>query len=484
MATAFNLVRNTRVFFTTNVGLVSGVSNAVLATGLTTSNTVELQVLDGFSFKQGTQTAAVQLNEAGATPVRGQRNFNTSLDPVDFSFSTYLRPALVSTKATAEEKVLWNALMGVNPIDTGITIGGTVTGISRTTSSTATATIAGTSMTYAGAVVGDYITVGGATGASGVAFEWDQPAKIISLSGTAIVIEYVSAPSVAAGTTTSLGTLKFYKGAWTEHAAVAPTASYALTSFAGSNLNQLQAFGIIFVVDGAVFVVDNCAMDQSVIDFGLDAISMAAWTGKGTQLRQLNSTEASLAGSTFSGTALAGTSAAKNTSANYITNKLSTVTLQSNIAGVGGIAYTIALTGGSITFANGINYITPANLGVVNSAIGYFTGTRAISGSLNAYLKTGTNTTATLLKDILAGSSSATDTKYRLQVEIGGAANATRVEIEMDGAMLQVPTTETADIISTVIGFTAQSTTTNSSGTGVDYDLQNTNDAVIRYFSA
>ncbi len=481
---AFNLVRNTRVFVTSNVGLLDGIANAVLETGMTTSNTVEIQVLDGFSFKQGTQTANIQLKEAGETPVRGQRTFNTSLDPVDFSFSTYIRPVMASTKATAEEKVLWNALMSSEVIDTsGVTIGGTVTGITRDDTSTAEATIAGTSMTYVGISVGGVYTLSGATGASGVAYEWNQPFRVDSLSATAIGITYISAPSVAAGTTTSLGVLKFFKGAWTEHVAVSPTAAYALSTFAASNKNQLQAFGIIFVVDGAVYVVDNCAMDQAVIDFGLDAIAMVAWTGKGTVLRQLDSSEATLSGSTFTGTALDGTSAAKNTSANYITNKLSTVSLTSNIAGIGGTDYTIALTGGSITFANGIQYITPANLGVVNTAIGYFTGTRAISGTMNAYLRTGTNTTATLLTDILAASSTATDTKFQLTIEIGGGNNATRVAIEMDGAMLQVPTVETADVISTVIGFTAQSTT-NVSATGADYDIENTNDASIRYFSA
>ena len=481
---AFNLVRNTRVFFTTNVGLLSGVSNAVLATGMLPANTVELQVLDGFSFKQGTQTANIQLKEAGATPVRGQRTFNTSLDPVDFSFSTYIRPVMASTKATAEEKVLWNALMSATAIDTtGVVIGGTVTGITRANTTTADAVIAGTTMTYAGIAVGDFITVTGATGAAGVAIEWNAPATVTSLSASAIGITYASAPNVAAGTTTTLGALNFKKGAWVEQVAVAPTAAYSVATFNGSNLNQLQAFGLIFVVDGTVFVVDNCAMDQAVIDFGLDAIAMIAWTGKGTQLRQLTSAQASVAGTTFTGSAIAGTVTAKNTAANYITNKLSTVSLVSNIAGVAGTPYLVALTGGSITFANGITYVTPANLGVVNKAIGYFTGTRNISGTMNAYLRTGTNTTATLLTDILAGSSTATDTKYRLQIEIGGINNATRVEVEMDGAMIQVPTVETADIISTVISFTAQSTT-NVTAAGADYDIQNANDATVRYFSA
>jgi len=41
-------------------------------------------------FSQNTSVDTVTLNEAGAAPVRGQRSFNTALEPVDFSFSTYI----------------------------------------------------------------------------------------------------------------------------------------------------------------------------------------------------------------------------------------------------------------------------------------------------------------------------------------------------------------------------------------------------------
>jgi hypothetical protein len=103
---ALNLVRNSRVFFTTNVDS----AGVVLTTGALPANTYEIQVLDGFTFSQNSNNETVTLSEAGATPVRGQRSFNTSLAPVDFSFSTYMRPKLVSTQTRAEEEPLWNAL--------------------------------------------------------------------------------------------------------------------------------------------------------------------------------------------------------------------------------------------------------------------------------------------------------------------------------------------------------------------------------------
>jgi hypothetical protein len=56
------------------------------------SDTFEIPILDGFSFSQATGTQNVTLNEAGSTPKRGQKIFNTSLEPVDWSFTTYMRP--------------------------------------------------------------------------------------------------------------------------------------------------------------------------------------------------------------------------------------------------------------------------------------------------------------------------------------------------------------------------------------------------------
>ena len=62
MAT-FNLIRNSRVFFTTNVAAGTGV---VAASGFTAANSQELQVLDGFTFSQATNADTITIAEAGA----------------------------------------------------------------------------------------------------------------------------------------------------------------------------------------------------------------------------------------------------------------------------------------------------------------------------------------------------------------------------------------------------------------------------------
>ena len=395
---ALNLIRNSRVFFTTN--LTS--SNNVAASGFTPSNTFELQVQDGFSFSQNTGTETITLNEAGAAPVRGQRSFNTSLDPVDWSFATYIRPTFVegSSPATvgtldaddtigAEESVLWNALAGTTAI-------------------------------------------GGASPG------------------------WVATPG--------------------------PTVPFSTVAFGNSNAHQLQAFGLIIIFDAVTYVIDNCALDSATIDFGLDAIASCQWAGKGTTMRPLATAATATTTSpvTFGG-GLSGTAKLKDTSARYIANKLSTMSVVSDSSGYGGIAsntYTVALTGGSISINNNLTYLTPANLGVVNQPVTYFTGTRAITSSVTAYLKSGSSTdTAALLKDILAAAATNVDNKFAVTVDLGGSTSSTRVSLSMPTAMLTIPTIASEQVISTSITINPQSSTSGA------YDVEAKNELTVTYYS-
>lgn len=373
---SFNLIRNSRMFFTTNVNSGTGV---VASSGFDTTNTREIQVLDGFSFSQNTTAETVTLSEGGAAPVRGQRSFNTALEPVDFSFSTYMRPADGGVNITAEENVLWNALFATEAI------GGT-------------------------------------------------------------------------------------NAAWSEDVSVA---TVVVTN---SQSHQLQKFGIIIVIDGVSYIIDNCALESATIDFGLDAISMIAWAGKGAILRQVSGLTATTGSTVTLGGGLSGTAKGKNTTAPYIANKLSTLTVISGIGGTGA-SYNVALTGGSLTIANNLTYLTPANLGVVNKPVTYFTGTRAISGSINAYLRAGASNTAGLIADMLAGSSTDVDPEFALQIEIGGASSATRVELEMPAAVLTIPSVSTEQVVSTTINFTAQGSAGNA------FDVAAANELEVRYYT-
>jgi hypothetical protein len=387
---AFNLLRNTRAFFTTNVNANTGVVNNG---GFTATNTFEIQVLDGLSFSQNTTAETVTINEAGSAPVRGQRAFNTALDPVEFSFSTYIKPRLVSGEVICEEQYLWNALA------------------------------AGRTPTPADAAI----------------------------DGT--------------------------EAAWTAGAT-------SVLSFENSQAHQLQAFGMLFFMDGTCFVIDNCALDQATIDFGLDALATTAWTGRGTKLRQIQGGAISNTG-TISGTGLTGTANSpvtlKDTAANYIANKLSTMKLHAGINSTAS-AFNIPITGGSITFANNITYLTPANLGVVNQPVTYFTGTRAISGNVTAYLRTGgTNDTSDLIDQLISSSTTDVSPAYNMVFSIGGESNNTKVVLALPAAMLQIPTISTEQVVSTTINFTAHGWV---DATPDAYDLGAANEATLTYHSA
>jgi len=238
-----------------------------------------------------------------------------------------------------------------------------------------------------------------------------------------------------------------------------------------------MAFGLIIRFEDVTYVIDNCAIDSATIDFGLDAIASIAWAGKGTTMRQV-ATSVAIDGSGAMTGGLSGNTKLKDTTAAYIANKLSTMTLSAlAFGGLSAKTYTLALTGGNLTISNNLTYLTPANLGVVNQPITYFTGTRAITASVNAYLKTGTNETSTLLKDMLAASASSTENKFSTEISLGGATNTNKVVLAIPTAQLTIPAINSEQIIATSINLTAQGATTGA------YDLEATNELEVKYYA-
>lgn len=387
---AVNLIRNSRVFFTTNVdsqGRVLAGAYKDEAQPFSTSNTWEIQVLEGMTFSQNTTVDTVTLNEAGATPARGQRSFNTALEPLDFTFSTYLRPNLASTTISCEEKVLWNAFGG----------------------------------------------------------------------------------AIALGTANA---------AWTDGTSPTP----GTFTVANSNKHQLQAFGLIVVFDDLAYAFDNCALDTATIDFGIDAIAAIQWAGKGSLIRQVAiAASAPTAGKvTFTGTDVGATGAeeanAKNTAAKFITNKLTVLQVNDAINDFAGSDYSVPITGGSITMSNNLTYLTPANLGVVNLPITYFTGTRSITGTLTAYLRSGSNNTGGLLQGLLANAATEINPSYAINIQMGGTSG-THVDVGIPAAMLQIPTVNTEQVISTTLTFTGQGYSSTA------FDIDQANEVTVKYYA-
>lgn len=459
---ALNLSRNTKVYFTTNI---AANTNIVNSTGFTNANTVEIQVLDGYKFTQNTNQQTIQPREAGATPTRGQRSFNTDLAPVDWNFASYIRPELAGGKVTAAEKYLWNAMLGNVPLTTSTLTA--VSGISRASTTVGLCTATGAAGFGTQFAVNDVVNI------TNAGYNFDGAFRVLSTASTTIT--YTNPYLLVTDPITATGAIMAGKGQWFE-----ASTAYALTTMANTNTHTLQPFGLVFRVDNAFYAVDNCAVDKADVDFGIDAISQIAWTGKGTATRDLQITSAAL----ITSTGFAAITAPSAT-ANFITNKLSTLSLISNIEGIGGTTYTVPLTGGSLSIANNLTYLTPQILGKVNTPIGYSVGTRAISGSITAYLKTGTNESSTLLKDILTGASTAVDNVFYANISMGGSTNTIKVDFDMPAVMLQVPTVDVQDVVSTTINFTAQSydqeSSVNASST---YNIDNANELKIKYFAA
>lgn len=94
------LLRSSRVFIST------------VTTGFTTANTQEILVQDDLSFSQDSNTTDITVNEAGPRPTRGSKRFNDSLNPAEWSFSTYLLPYLSTTPAgvLTPDYLLWYGL--------------------------------------------------------------------------------------------------------------------------------------------------------------------------------------------------------------------------------------------------------------------------------------------------------------------------------------------------------------------------------------
>jgi hypothetical protein len=104
---ALNLLRNARLF-------VSTVDDST-TTNLAKTNTWEIPILGDFTFTQTNETQDITVNEAGSAPVRGSARFNTALNAVEWSFSSYMRPYInASTAARSLDRVLWHGLFSDN----------------------------------------------------------------------------------------------------------------------------------------------------------------------------------------------------------------------------------------------------------------------------------------------------------------------------------------------------------------------------------
>ena len=373
----------------------------------TAANTFRVGVLDGYSFSQGSESTDVTINEAGSAPNRGSKRFNDALPPAEWSFGTYVRPfkhGAASFRADGTYDMVENILWSA---------------------------LAGTGLSDA--------------------------------SGSAVA--------------TSTG-----------------TANGALVDFVESDVHELMKLNIFFALENTTYRLNDAQINQAEIDFSIDGIAQITWSGNATTIDQVTTayedpSKYQIEAYDADGASLTHSSGSTDTyvenynfadtvgpsDADYLRNKLSSLYLDADAQGGGNASgglddrtYDINITGGSITIANNVTYVTPETIGIVDKPIGSFTGARTITGSLTMYLDTKSNGSNQLLTDLAAATDLVTNVfDLRLYMGVAGAVGsdgdamgsddftAPGVEFNMPRCHLQVPTIETGDLISTTVEFAA-----------------------------
>lgn len=408
MAAQLNLQRNTKVFMST-VDLAGGAAHSAMKP----ANTWQVEILAGYAVSQTAATQDITSLESGLTPDRSQQRFNTALNPVDWNFQAYLKPTGLEKTAGATDKhasgnsmpvadwFLWQGLMSNTSWASGAEIRST----------------------------------------------WQTDGKF----------------------------------------SLAERATGANVFQHSSNFATASEYHIYFKMDNVIYQVSNATVNQATIDAAVDGIATTTWTGFGTNLIELRGDPRDNAVATFGGTLNAGTTLTANSnayettadasyhpwnsynvsgsiaSASFIKNRLSTIDVKHAPSAVGaGVDFTFPVTALSFDYNNNITYLTPEELASLNSPIGQFAGARAISGSLSAYLRGGSDNTAQFLKQIVEDTRTSSAVTSNANLKIGGAT-APFFALNMPSVQFEIPTHSIDDVIGVSVNFLAQET---NKGTG------------------
>lgn len=418
------------------------------------TNIWEVPVLNGYSFTQSTNASTITLNEmsdATGKSRRGQRVFNDSLSPAEWSFDSYARPVLVSSKQRSSDEILWSALVNnnaYNPVlaTTGVSVTGTPT------IATGVLTVAFTE-TVAPFKVGDVVVLAGLSAATGGSIT----------SGTVVTC-------TTSGATITIGTT--FSGVVTATSATIKPASYTSNSteldftFGSSNTTTLGTFDLYFVLGGnqittgnylndgdtTIYQINECSVNEVTMNFEIDGIATFSWAGMGKTITEVDSFDASTA--IVTGFKNGGNLITNNLVRNRLT-ALSAVSTSPTAT-----TYSLAITGGSITISNNMTFLTPETLGVVNQPLGHVTGTRSVSGSFTTYLDEATNGSIDLYKNLVTATSTITNS-FALQFFVGGKNGAGThpvgpgVMFDLGQCHLEIPSINNDDVIAVEVNFTA-----------------------------
>lgn len=248
----------------------------------------------------------------------------------------------------------------------------------------------------------------------------------------------------------------------------------------GSNIVDLGSFDLYFVLGATgaananyaegsgvkIYKIEGCVVNEASIDFDVEGLATISWSGQGKLLSNQ---------STFDATGAITEGIASTT--NYIRNKLTSLTVTADDAtsypGAGGGVYNLVITGGSISFNNNIEFLTPQTLGLINTPFSAISGSKAVNGNFTCYLDSGTNgDSSDLLQDLIADKNTITNS-FALSFIIGGTGNTPRIEVTLPTAHLMVPTHDISDLISVDVQFE-----------GIPSTISTADEATIKYVGA
>ena len=239
--------------------------------------------------------------------------------------------------------------------------------------------------------------------------------------------------------------------------------------FLGSNKSSLKELEIYFIMgSGAydagthqVYKLSKAVVNSATVDFDIDGIATISWSGFASNITDETSQPTV--------TIAEGLSATNN----FIRNRLTTLAVTNTSGGTFASAYTLTLTGGSVSFENNITYLTPDTIGEVNSPIGHVTGTRTIGGNFTCYLSNSAAGSSDLFED-LASATTVVTNDFDLTFHIGGTPPTTTIAphmtINLPNCHLEIPAHSIDDVISIETTFSALPT-----------DIAGADEAVIVY---
>ena len=414
----------------------------------------ELPILNGYSFSQNTNSSNITLSEMSdqfGRSRRGQRVFNDSLAPAEWSFDIYARPTVVSTYHRAPEEALWNSLFSSR----NFVVANSTTGIGAISAMTATL-ISGNSYTVVITVPSDAttkISVGDAVNVSGIGGTNAPNGTFAVTAVTSTTITYIATLAGAPGTPT-------YTSAVARAGQAASTTSQVDYSPIGSNKSSLATFDLYFVLGAnkvlteggtanyaasdatTIYRISECCVNEATMNFDVEGISTVSWSGMGKLISEVAAYDASSA-------LQIGLASNSNMIRNRLTSAVLTGVSPTQVAKT----YNITLTGGSITISNNMSFLTPESLGVVNTPLGHVTGGRSVTGSLTCYADELDNGSIELYEDMLLATTAVTN-KFQLAINVGGTT-APYVQFDMGQCHLEVPSVNIDDVIGYEVNFTA-----------------------------